>query len=251
MGQESEKLRDNMQFWDEYPCGLVRKEPSKELLLELRKERYSKHPWLKDYINFEKWRGKKVLEIGCGIGLDASYFSEHGADIFCIDLSEKSLQQAKKIVDGNLICSSADTIQNLFHNVKFDLIYAFGVLHHIPNVQNVINQIYNILKEDGELIAMFYHKISLVILKIIIFEGIFRKKFFKGKKLNDLLPYAERGTTEKLRPYSTCYSKNSLKKLLGKFRSVEIKVYDSVSPSKFMNFVKQYFGWFLMVRARK
>jgi len=126
-------LKENMRFWDKHPCGLHDKDWTQKLLLNLREERYAEYFWLESFVNFEKWSGKKVLEIGCGMGLDSSTFSELDAKVVCLDLSRNSLQIAKETVKGDLVCASANTMGNLFRD-KFDLIYTFGVLHHIPDI---------------------------------------------------------------------------------------------------------------------
>ena len=53
-------------------------------------------PHIPGFAEFEKWRGKKVLEIGCGIGTDTINFARHGAQVTSVDLSEKSLAVARK-----------------------------------------------------------------------------------------------------------------------------------------------------------
>ena len=48
------------------------------------------------FAEFERWRGKKVLEIGCGIGTDTISFARHGAQVTAVDLTEKSLEVARQ-----------------------------------------------------------------------------------------------------------------------------------------------------------
>ena len=51
------------------------------------------------FAEFERWRGKKVLEIGCGIGTDTTSFARHGATVTAVDLSPQSLELARKRVE--------------------------------------------------------------------------------------------------------------------------------------------------------
>jgi 2-polyprenyl-3-methyl-5-hydroxy-6-metoxy-1,4-benzoquinol methylase len=47
------------------------------------------------FAQFERWRGKKVLEIGCGIGTDTVNFACNGALVTAVDLSPQSLDLAR------------------------------------------------------------------------------------------------------------------------------------------------------------
>ena len=69
---------------------------SPEYYYETEKDRFNIHlnfnkPFLKDVIGFNKIKGKKLLEIGCGIGLDAIQFARSGNDIYLMDLSLNSV----------------------------------------------------------------------------------------------------------------------------------------------------------------
>jgi SAM-dependent methyltransferase len=112
------------------------------------------------FADFDKWQGKRVLEIGCGIGTDAIEFAKAGADYTGIDISTASLAIAKdrfKIynLQGNLLNLDA-TSDELLQLGSFDLIYSFGVLHHYPNVDKVIDTLSKMLSFKGTFKFMVY-----------------------------------------------------------------------------------------------
>ena len=89
-----ERVRD---FWDGRPCNIKHSPKpvgSREFFDEVEARKYFVEPHIPRFAEFEKWRGKKVLEIGCGIGTDTMNFARHGASVAAVDLSEKSLEIA-------------------------------------------------------------------------------------------------------------------------------------------------------------
>ena len=69
-------------YWNKQPCNIKhskKKFLSKEYFNEISKKRYFVESHIKDFVQFSKWKNKKVLEIGFGIGTDAIEFLKNGA----------------------------------------------------------------------------------------------------------------------------------------------------------------------------
>src|ERR1700758_4968297 len=86
-------------YWDPRPCN-IRHSPkpvgTREYFDEVEARKYLVEPHIPGFAEFERWRGKRVLEIGCGIGTDTVNFARHGARVTSVDLSEKSLELARR-----------------------------------------------------------------------------------------------------------------------------------------------------------
>src|SRR5579863_920397 len=86
-------------YWDQRPCN-IRHSPkpvgSREYFDEVEARKYFVEHHIPRFAEFERWRGKKVLEIGCGIGTDSISFARNGAQVTSVDLTEKSLEVARQ-----------------------------------------------------------------------------------------------------------------------------------------------------------
>lgn len=140
-----EKIRD---FWDRYPCN-IRHSPkavgTKEYFDEVQARKYFVEPHIPRFAEFPRWQGKRVLEIGCGIGSDTINFAREGAWVTSVEISEKSLEIAKQRAEVygfqdriNFYCGDAEDLNRFVPVESYDLIYSFGVIHDAPHPQRVI-----------------------------------------------------------------------------------------------------------------
>ncbi len=155
-------------YWDKQPCNIKHSKSefgTKEYFDEVEQRKYFVEPHIPAFAEFQKWKGKEVLEIGCGIGTDSINFARAGAKLTVIELSEKSLEITKKRfavygLEATFIATDAEHLSDALPDKKFDLVYSFGVIHHTPHPELVIQEIEKVIKPGGELRIMLYSKYS-------------------------------------------------------------------------------------------
>lgn len=99
----------------------------------------------------------KILDFGCGDGLMTHFIKTHfpNSDVFGVDPSPKSIEKAKAHFNDIHFSTNSDEHTSLeFSNNYFDIIYAAGVMHHIPfnKHSNYLNELMRILKSEGSLV---------------------------------------------------------------------------------------------------
>lgn len=108
----------------------------------------------------KKWLGnlsnKKVLDLGCYAGNSLSYFlAENSAYYLGIDLSEPAIDRLSQRLEKipNAEAKAVDFLSEEFKEKDFDIIYAYGVLHHFKDTDELILRIKEKLKPEGILIS--------------------------------------------------------------------------------------------------
>jgi SAM-dependent methyltransferase len=155
------------QYWDKAACGenLYLAGTSREEYARQAAIRYELEPYIARFAGFEKTAGKRVLEIGVGLGADHQRFAEAGADLSGIDLTERAIEHTRDRFSifhliSNLQVGDAEHLP--FEDECFDVVYSWGVIHHSPNTRLAVAEVHRVLRRGGEAKVMIYHKWSLV-----------------------------------------------------------------------------------------
>lgn len=258
LSSEKDVMKNVYNFWNERPCNIRHSNKeigTKEYFVEVTKRKYIVEPHILSFAEFEKYKNKEVLEVGCGIGTAAQTFIEHGAIYTGVDLSHKSIEIAKNRLNvfdlqGNIFQANIEEIDNV-NDKKFDLIYSFGVLHHTENPEKAIDNIWKMLKPGGEFKLMMYAKNSLKYFEII--DGLDQFEAQSGV------------------PIANVYTKEEINTLLNKFSNIQIsqthifpykieeykkyqyvkKDYFEVMPEELFECLERNLGWHLCIRCTK
>ncbi|MEW5945636.1 MAG: class I SAM-dependent methyltransferase [bacterium] len=169
--------------WENEICGIRygRSKDRKKFYEEIKNARYKFEPYIKDFAKFEQSDGLKVLEIGVGAGVDFSQWVFWSDKPVGIDLTEAGINHTKDMLEAIGIKNSqysllvADSEFIPFKNSRFDLVYSWGVLHHSPDTEKCLQEIFRVLKPEGILRIMLYHRPSwtgfMLWLRYALFTG--------------------------------------------------------------------------------
>jgi ubiquinone/menaquinone biosynthesis C-methylase UbiE len=214
-------------YWNSRPCN-IRHSPrpvgSLEYFNEVEARKYFVEPHIPRFADFPRWQGKKVLEIGCGIGTDTINFARHGAQVTAVDLTEKSLDVARQraILFGlddhiRFYQADAEQLSNVVPVEPYDLIYSFGVIHHTPHPDLVLQQLRRYVHPQSQVKIMVYHRYSWKVFWLLLRSG--KCQFWKTSELVARHSEAQTGC-----PVTYIYSRRQGRKWLEKhgFRVTEL-----------------------------
>jgi len=227
MSFEAVPIEQVREYWDRRPCNIRHsRKPvgSREYFDEVEARKYFVEPHIPRFAEFEKWRGKKVLEIGCGIGTDTMNFARHGAWVTAVDLSERSLTVARQRAEVfglqqkiRFYHGSAEELRSVVPAEPFDLIYSFGVIHHTPRPERAIAELAHFSRRGTTLKIMVYHRYAWKVFSTVLREG--KGQFWRASEIVAQNSEAETGC-----PVTYTYTRQSTRELVGRggFRVTEM-----------------------------
>jgi 2-polyprenyl-3-methyl-5-hydroxy-6-metoxy-1,4-benzoquinol methylase len=272
MDDLAQKISEVKDFWNQRPCNIrhsVKPVGSREYFEEVQARKYFVEPHIPEFAQFARWTGKKVLEIGCGIGTDTMNFARHGAQVTAVEFSEKSLEIARRRAEVygfqdkiRFYLGNAEELTSFLPIESYDLIYSFGVIHHTPNPERVIKELHHYVHPGSTIKIMVYYRRSWKVFWILMTYG--KGQFWRLKDLVARHSEAQTGC-----PVTYTYTKQEATQLLDGFKVKEFRV-DHIFPYRIPDYVQyryvknwyfrwlprvwfrwleQHFGWHLCVTA--
>jgi 2-polyprenyl-3-methyl-5-hydroxy-6-metoxy-1,4-benzoquinol methylase len=208
------------EYWDARPCNVRHSTAelgSRQYFDEVEQRKYFVEPHIPRFAEFERWAGRRVLEVGCGIGTDTMNFARHGAEVTAVDLSERSLELARKRAavygfEDRITFQQADCerLDEFVPVEPYDLVYSFGVIHHTPDPERALEQIRRYVRPGGTFKLMVYNRRSWKVLWILLVYG--KGRFWRLSELVARHSEAQTGC-----PVTYAYSRRELRRLLERF----------------------------------
>ena len=114
-------------------------------------------------VPFDGCRGKRVLEVGCGAGVDLARFARGGAEVTGVDLAQSAIDLAKANFEqqglhGEFFVANGEELP--FDEGIFDLVFAHGVVQYTADPQRLVDECRRVLKPGGEAIFQVYNRVS-------------------------------------------------------------------------------------------
>ena len=153
-------------FWNTEACGtqfVAAARDERDFYAQYRRFRYETEWHIPEFVQFDKMRGRRVLELGCGNGADGVMFAQSGADYTGVDLTEAAVAATRKHFEamnlpGQFRVADAERLD--FADESFDVVYSYGVLHHTPAPARAVREVYRVLRPGGRAFVMLYHRHS-------------------------------------------------------------------------------------------
>ena len=268
-GLAQEKLRAREQ-WSQDPCGAEYDREhelgTRAFFDEVERYRYEEYaPWMPRLMEFDQFRGARLLEVGCGMGTDLLQFARGGARCTGIDLTPRSVEITRhrfKLYgsDGNFMISDGERLP--FQSESFDVVYSNGVLHHTPDTAAAIRDVHRVLRPGGVAKIMLYHRNSLNYwLEIVLRRGVLGLEFLRGRSAEEIMSRVIEFSDHDARPLVKVYSRKQVRELFGMFRDVRVDVEQLMrSELRFLSALvsegmfeklSRKIGWNVIITARK
>src|SRR5579872_5060838 len=106
-------------------------------------------------VPFDESRGKQVLEVGCGAGVDLARFARGGADVTGVDLAASAIALARANFEQQGLHGRFDVADGEalpFPGETFDLVFAHGVVQYTPSPRRLIDECRRVLRPGGSAI---------------------------------------------------------------------------------------------------
>lgn len=260
--EDDELLKSEVrEYWNAHPCGTQftgLEWGSKAFFDEVEHTRYTLQPFMNSVMGFNAFHGKKLLEIGCGLGTDLLQFARGGAFVTGIDLTPRSIDLVKhrfELYGLPVDALVADAEHLPFPSDSFDVVYSFGVLHHTPNTQQAINEVNRVLKPGGAMIIMLYHKTSLHIALGTPLHALHRFARRRGNAISEDWVRVYDGVEN---PLGKAYSKTELRSMFSAFNNLSFALCDPIRrnvPAWFnalnQRMLAKHWGFWIIIKGNK
>ena len=218
--------------WTAVPCGsrVATDQPGTRPYIEsLLAGRHAYAPWMATELGYESAEGLDVLDVGSGQGIDLARFALAGARVTGIDLTPRHVELASAHLealglDGRVQRGDAEALP--FPDASFDRITSNGVLHHTPDFDAALAEIFRVLRPGGELRLILYHRDSLYYwLTQVLGHGVAQGRLFRERSMSRVMAYNEGGSSADARPLVRVYSRNQLRRSLEGHGYVSVQIH--------------------------
>lgn len=158
--------REIRTYWNEHIHDLeITRHPvgSRGFFDDLDQYHFEKLHHLPRLVDFDGYRQRRVLEVGCGAGVDLARFARGGAEVTGVDLASAAIDLARMNFDqqrlaGTFVVADGECLP--FRSEGFDLVYAHGVVQYTGNSDRLVAECRRVLKPGGRAVFQVYNRLS-------------------------------------------------------------------------------------------
>ena len=268
--RDSDDKQRAREQWSKDPAGAVYGQAhevgSREFFDEVERHRYQEYaPWMPELMGFNQFAGKRLLEVGCGMGTDLLQFARGGAQVTGVDLTPRSIELSRRHLSlyghaGEFAVADCETLP--FADESFDVAYSNGVLHHTADTAGAVREIHRVLRPGGQARVMLYHRQSFGFwTQVILLHGILRGEFLRGNSAADIMSKYVEVNEGGGRPLVKAYSRREARELFSMFSKVKVQVEQltrpelyflrNVVPDSIFSRMRRSVGWNVIISAQK
>jgi ubiquinone/menaquinone biosynthesis C-methylase UbiE len=224
-------------------------EGSRRYFDDVERRRYELEPFIPRFADFDGARGKRLLEIGVGLGTDFVRFVRAGSVATGVDLTPRAVDLVKQrlALEGlEADVRVADAERLPFEDGSFDRVYSWGVLHHTPDTERAIAEAVRVARPGGAVTVMLYGRRSWV-----AFGLWARHALLRGRPRTSLAEVlAANMESEGTKAYTTA----ELRRMFSSLEAVRIErvgtAVDRRVAGPVARLTGRALGWYVVVRGR-
>jgi ubiquinone/menaquinone biosynthesis C-methylase UbiE len=207
--------------WTADPCGssIAEGEPGSRTYFEnLVRGRFEYGPWMPESLGYDGTNGLRVLDVGCGQGIDVYRYALAGAQATGVDLTPRHVELAQLHLeamglDAEIVLGDAEDLP--FTEASFDRVSSNGVLHHTPDMPAALREIRRVLVPGGEARIIVYNRNSFHYwLTQVLYEGVLRGGLVQERSMAGVLSRGVEYSSIGARPLVNVYSPKQLREMM-------------------------------------
>jgi ubiquinone/menaquinone biosynthesis C-methylase UbiE len=207
--------------WTADPCGPAGAEadPGTRPYFEHQlRARADYAPWMAEVLDYPGSRRRRVLDVGCGQGIDVANYALNGAEPTGVDLTPRHVELARQHLEamgleGEIVEGDAESLP--FEDASFDRVSSNGVLHHTPDMDAALREINRVLRPGGEATVIVYNRRSFHYwIQQVVHEGLMERKLLAERSMEGVLSSGVEVSSIGARPLVRVYSPRQLRRML-------------------------------------
>jgi ubiquinone/menaquinone biosynthesis C-methylase UbiE len=219
--------------------------------------------------DYERYKGRPVLEVGCGMGCMAMNWAQAGARVAAVDLNPVAVEQTRRrfslfSLQGDIREADAEALP--YPDEEFAWAWSWGVLHHTPGTARAVREMHRVLEPGGRVGIMLYHRHSLLFRFLVRWqEGLVNGERLFLSDLDLASRYGD-GALAEGNPHTWPVTRAEARALLADFEDVRVEVLGTDVPNvldtwwpslgrrlpeRWVAALARRFGWSLWITGRK